>query len=75
MVIKHRSADYMAEKHCGEEMQAFLGDLQCLSPSQLKLATTMTYMMMQLKRFTRDELKDLLGHELWLQKQAQSTQD
>lgn len=61
---------YNKEEACrllkGEECQSFLEDIEKLNLNRLKQLKNIAYVVMQLKRFSREEIKTLLGYTMKL---------
>jgi len=66
MKIKKLTKDQVKEKLTGEELLSFVDDIDKLTRGQRKNLITMAFLMMQLKRCTRDELKDIIGYTMKL---------
>ena len=66
MKIKKLTKDQVKEKFTGEELLSFVDDIEKLTRGQRKNLITMAFLMMQLKRCTRDELKDIIGYTMKL---------
>jgi len=68
-MITIKSQPFPADKRVGEEINLYLEDLEEYSDRELALTRQMAYMIMQLKRFSREELKLLVGHTDWMLRQ------
>jgi len=58
------------ESTTGEEIHSFIGDIELLSKHQRAQLRYQAYIIMQLKRCTRDELKGIIGYTLELDKEV-----
>ena len=64
-----KSQAYPTEKRVGDEINLYLEDLEKYSDRELATARKFAFMFMQMKRFTREELKLLVGHTDWMLRQ------
>jgi len=62
MKFKRYSKEQIKEKLSGEEMSCFIDDITSLSKGKRKQLRSMAYMIMQLKRLNRDEIKAVIGY-------------
>jgi hypothetical protein len=61
-MIKITSQPYPEDLIGGPEMREFLYDLEKYATNELEYARKFAFFLMQLKRFTREELKAIIGH-------------
>jgi len=66
MKIKLKTKKHLREEFTGEELLAFVDDIEKLSRAQRSQFRTAAFIMMQLKRCTREEIKSLIGYTLKL---------
>lgn len=59
--IKAKSKQEVLKSNKTEEFHSFIEDADCLGEEALKQLFNTTYLVMQLKRFSREELKDILS--------------
>jgi len=62
MLIKSATKEEVKAKLKGEEARNFIEDIEQLTPKNLKTFISVAFMVMQLKRYSRDELKTIIGY-------------